>query len=249
MPDSANLFTLTDCDALSALLGAWPRFMQHQWMLTRDDGLCAMGYAPCTVRYRLGGAAVRLTVESDYPANGNVRIGVRVSEPAAFPISLRIPAFAKGASAAVGGEILSAREGEFLTINRQWQDGDEILLTLPMPVRVETAYHQAVSVKRGPLTFAYAPETREGVSEEGYKLLSATKRFGAVLIKNAPIEAEVCGSSVVLHAQGVTIPEWTMNGPSCDQPPLVSGTDGKAFDMPLVPYASAAIRLAVLPIV
>ena len=249
MPDTANLFTLKDCDSLSALLSAWPRFMQHQWMLTRDDGLCAMGYAPCTVRYRLGSAAVRLTVDSHYPASGNVRISVRVSEPAAFPISLRIPAFAKGASAAVSGEILTAKEGEFLTINRQWNDGDEILLTLPMSVRVAPAYHQAVSVTRGPLTFAYAPETHEGVSEEGYKLLSANKLFGAALVRNAPIEAEVCGDDVVLHAQGIKLPEWTMRGPSCDQPPLVSTAEGEKIDLMLVPYASAMIRLAVLPIV
>lgn len=249
MSDEANLFTLSDCESLSALLSAWPRFMQHQWMLTRDDGLCAMGYAPCSVRYRLGGASVRLTVESAYPASGSVRICVRVSEPAAFPISLRIPSYAKGASAAVGGDILSAREGEFLTINREWHDGDEIHLTLPMSVRIAPAYHQAVSVTRGPLAFAYAPQAQEGVSEEGYKLLAAKKNFGVAISKAAPIEAEINGSDVVLHAQGVTLPEWGMRGPSCDQPPLVSSCNGEIVNLTLIPYAKSAIRLAVLPIV
>lgn len=249
MADDANLFTLSDCDSLCALLGAWPRFIQHQWMLTRDDGLCAMGYAPCSVRYRLAGASVRLTVESFYPASGSVRIGVRVSEPAAFPICLRIPAWAKGASAAVGGEILSAKEGEFLTINRQWHDGDEILLTLPMQVRIAPAYHQAVSVNRGPLTFAYAPEACESVSEEGYKLLTAKKGFGMAIVKDAPIEAEVSGSDIVLHAQGVSLPEWTMRGPSCDQPPLVSASELSAVPLTLIPYAKSVIRIAVMPTV
>ena len=46
MADDANLFPLSDCDSLCALLGAWPRFIQHQWMLTRDDGLCAISYSP-----------------------------------------------------------------------------------------------------------------------------------------------------------------------------------------------------------
>jgi hypothetical protein len=249
MGDDANLFTLSDRDSLCALVNAWPRFIQHQWMLTRDDGLCAMSYAPCTVRYRLGSATVRLSVESQYPSSGSVRIGVRVSEPAAFPISLRIPAYAKGASAAVGGDILSAKEGEFLTINREWHDGDEILLTLPMPVRIATAYHQAVSITRGPLTFAYVPETAEGVSEEGYKLLAAKKGFGVALTKDVPIEAEVSGCDVVLHAQGVRIPEWGMRGPSCDQPPLVSAGSCDNVSLTLAPYAKSAIRLAVLPIV
>lgn len=249
MADDSNLFTLTDCESVCALEAAWPRFIQHQWMLTRDDGLCAMGYAPCSVRYRLGGASVRLTVESRYPASGSVRIGVRVSEPAAFPICLRIPSFAKGASAAVGGEILSAKEGEFLTVNREWHDGDEILLTLPMPVRTAPAYHQAVSVTRGPLAFAYAPAAHEGVSAEGYRLLAADEGFGAALVKDAPIEAEVTDDGVTLRAQGVLLPEWGMRGPSCDQPPLVSSQTGERVSLTLVPYASSAIRLAVLPIV
>ena len=68
----ANLFGLADGDALAALLGSWPRFVQHQWMLSRDDGLLAVSYAPCQVRYRLGGAAVRLNVESCYPVSGDI---------------------------------------------------------------------------------------------------------------------------------------------------------------------------------
>ena len=40
-----------------------------------------------------------------------------------------------------------------------------------------------------------------------------------------------------------------MRGPSCDQPPLVSAAEDEKIDLMLVPYASAMIRLAVLPIV
>jgi len=248
-PDSANMFTFEDGDALCALLGAWPRFIQHQWMLTRDDGLCAMSYGPCAVRYRLGSASVRLSVESDYPASGSVRIAVRVSEPTAFPLYLRIPAWAKGASAAVGGEILPAKEGEFLTINRQWHDGDEVLLTLPMSVQTRACYHQAVCVSRGPLRFAYAPETEEGVSEEGYRLLSAKAGFGIALDKEAGFEADVCGADVTLRTQGFPLSDWGMRGPSCDQPPLASRPQGAPQAIALVPYAKAAIRLSALPIV
>ena len=130
-------------------------------MISRDDGLCAMGYAPCSVRYRLSGASVRVDVESDYPASGSVHITVHTDTKAAFPIHLRIPEWANGATVAVDGEILPAQAGGFVTLNRDWQDGDEILLTLPMAVRRLPAFHQAVSVARGPLRFAYAPKTVE----------------------------------------------------------------------------------------
>ena len=89
--DTANLFSLEDSKTLCALLAAWPRFAASQWLLSRDDGLYAASYAPCQVRYRLAGAAVRLNVESRYPASGSVRITVGLSQSAAFPLHLRIP--------------------------------------------------------------------------------------------------------------------------------------------------------------
>lgn len=44
--EDAGLFSLEDGDALCSLLSAWPRFVQAQWMISRDDGLCAMAMRP-----------------------------------------------------------------------------------------------------------------------------------------------------------------------------------------------------------
>ena len=242
----AGLFSLEDGDALCSLLSAWPRFVQAQWMISRDDGLCAMGYAPCSVRYRLSGASVRVDVESDYPASGSVHITVHTDTKAAFPIHLRIPEWANGATVAVDGEILPAQAGGFVTLNRDWQDGDEILLTLPMAVRRLPAFHQAVSVVRGPLRFVYAPKTVEHEDT-----LSAEIGFAVALVGGEEIRVvEHMDGSVVLAARVAPLPRWGMRAASCDQPPIVlSDADvAKAFDAELVPYAEAVIRLAVLPV-
>ncbi len=244
--EDAGLFSLEDGDALCSLLSAWPRFVQAQWMISRDDGLCAMGYAPCSVRYRLSGASVRVDVESDYPASGSVHITVHTDTKAAFPIHLRIPEWANGATVAADGEILPAQAGGFVTLNRDWQDGDEILLTLPMAVRRLPAFHQAVSVARGPLRFAYAPKTVEHEDT-----LSAEIGFAVALIGGEEIRVvEHMDGSVVLAARVAPLPRWGMRAASCDQPPIVlSDADvAKAFDAELVPYAEAVIRLAVLPV-
>lgn len=248
--EDAGLFSLEDGDALCALLCAWPRFAQAQWMLSRDDGLCAMGYAPCAVRYRLAGAAVRLEVESRYPESGSVRITLGLSQSAAFPIHLRIPGWARGATAAVDGEIIPGVSGTFLTINRQWHDGDEILLTLPMTVEVCPSFHRAVTIARGPLRFAYAPAVQgEPAGDEG-RTLRAGEDFAVALVGHTDITAEMTQEGVLLHARAVPVPRWGMRGPSCDQPPIaMSGLDmSQAFDTVLVPYAKAPIRLAVLPV-
>ena len=244
--EDAGLFSLEDGDTLCSLLSAWPRFVQAQWMISRDDGLCAMGYAPCSVRYRLSGASVRVDVESDYPASGSVHITVHTDTKAAFPIHLRIPEWANGATVAVDGEILPAQAGGFVTLNRDWQDGDEILLTLPMAVRRLPAFHQAVSVARGPLRFAYAPKTVEHEDT-----LSAEIGFAVALVGGEEIRVvEHMDGSVVLAARVAPLPRWGMRAASCDQPPIVlSDADvAKAFDAELVPYAEAVIRLAVLPV-
>ena len=244
----AGLFTC-DGEAASQLLSAWPRFVQHQWMLTRDDGLCAMGYAPCSVRYRLGGVGVRALVEGDYPASGSVRITLHVERETAFPLVLRIPAWAKGASVAVGGEIVPAEAGSFLTLNRQWCDGDSLLLTLPMAAEAAPCFHQAVFVRRGPLRFAYAPEATSQTEPDGTVLSRAEGAFGVALLQDAPIESREKDGRVTLTAQAVPMRAWGLRGPDADQPPIEAQREGEPFEITLVPYAEAAIRLAVLPTV
>ena len=56
-----------------------------------------------------------------------------------------------GATVAVDGEILPAQAGGFVTLNRDWQDGDELLLTLPMATRIESRYfvEQGIDAKWG----------------------------------------------------------------------------------------------------
>ncbi len=244
--EDAGLFGLEDGDALCALLSAWPRFVQSQWMVSRDDGLCAMGYAPCSVRYRLSDASVRVDVSGEYPAGGSVRITVHTDKKAAFPIHLRIPEWANGATVAADGDILPAQAGGFVTLNRDWQDGDELLLTLPMAVRKLPAFHQAVSVARGPIRFVYAPKT---VAHDG--VLSAGMDFAVALVGAEEIRViERMDGSVALSARVTPLPRWGMRAASCDQPPIVlsDANIALAFDAELVPYAEAAIRLAVLPV-
>ena len=231
--DDAGLFGLEDGDALCALLSAWPR-------------LCAMGYAPCSVRYRLSDASVRVDVSGEYPAGGSVRITVHTDKKAAFPIHLRIPEWANGATVAADGDILPAQAGGFVTLNRDWQDGDELLLTLPRAVRKLPAFHQAVSVARGPIRFVYAPKT---VAHDD--VLSAGMDFVVALVGAEEIRViERMDGSVALSARVTPLPRWGMRAASCDQPPIVlsDANIALAFDAELVPYAEAAIRLAVLPV-
>ena len=249
LSSESNLFALDDGDALSRLLSVFPRFIRHQWLRSADGGLAAMGYAPCRIRAHLDNVSVRLNVESDYPSDGAVRIRISPERPAAFPLHLRIPAWAKGADAAVDGSRYTAKEGTFLVINREWHDGDEILLTLPMQTELLSGYHEAVSVTRGPLCYVYAPDYEERPDENGRSELVAREGFAVALDSTLTPEFVMTEDGPALRARVVPLPQWGMKGPSCDQPPigLPRELEG-AFETLLVPMARAQIRLAVLPV-
>ena len=241
--EADTLFALSDGDSACALLGAEAEILQHQWMLTRDGGLMALGYAPLSLRYRLSEEMVRIHVESAMPVEGSVRIRLELSGDCTFPLHLRIPSWAHGASAAMGGEVRTADPGTVLTLTRQWHDGDEVLLTLPMTVRRQPGYHSAVSVLRGPLLFA-APlsstETEEGI---------VCENFGVALLEDRDFVVTVDGEDIRLETAAVRLPEWGLRDGVCDQPPIDLTSSGREeFQLVLSPYAQTLLRLSVLPL-
>lgn len=98
--------------------------------------------------------AVTLRQETAFPADGRVTIHVDPAEAARFPLHLRIPPYAQGATARVGDETIGAEEGDFLMIERTWTPGDRVELTLPFGLTCQ-ADANVTAIIRGPLTYAY----------------------------------------------------------------------------------------------
>ena len=137
----------------------WPYLAQHLWYATPDHGLAAILYSECSVTATVaGGVTVTIDQHTDYPFGETVHFEIALDAPASFPLALRIPGWCDNASVTVGGEPADAdcKPGTLTTINREWRDGDTVVLTLPMPIRVNTwdAQHNAVSIDRGPLTYS-----------------------------------------------------------------------------------------------
>jgi DUF1680 family protein len=137
----------------------WPYYAQHLWYATPEGGLAAILYSESSVTAKVaGGSTVTIDQRTDYPFGGTVHLSISLDAPAKFPLALRIPGWCEGATVKVNGRAHSAKlvAGTLATIDRRWADGDAIELTLPMTVRVRAweANHNAVSVDRGPLTYA-----------------------------------------------------------------------------------------------
>jgi len=139
---------------------------------------------------------VSLTQETDYPYDGRIRITIGLEQEEDFSLRLRIPGWARGEAidgdlyvfrdrhepqymAWINGDSIKYKiEKGYLIIDRPWQDGDEVVLDLPMRVRQVAADERVkadsarMAFQRGPLVYA-----AEWVDNEGLDILDIYWEF------------------------------------------------------------------------
>jgi len=134
----------------------WPKFAAHLWMKTPDDGLVAAVWAPCVVRTHLRDVAVTIAVNTDYPFRDQIKMVVTPERAASFPLLLRVPAWADGATVRIGGGAeLAMKPGTLHRLEHAWPaTATEIAVHFPMRARVSIRYNDAVALARGPLVYS-----------------------------------------------------------------------------------------------
>ena len=109
----------------------------------------------------LDGTALKLSQESMYPWEGQVKITVDECKQAPFEIWLRIPEWAEGSRITINGKATKTpiHAASYAIIKRQWKAGDVIRIDMPMNIqlieghpRIEEVRNQ-VSIKRGPVVY------------------------------------------------------------------------------------------------
>ena len=140
----------------------WPYYAEHLVMATADNGLATMLYTANETTAKVGteGKNVTLTQTTNYPFDENVTITLASDSDVAFPLYLRIPEWANGATVKVNGEAVAAEgaAGKYVCLNRTWKNNDKVELTFPMEMSVDTWEQNkgSVSVNYGPLTLSLA---------------------------------------------------------------------------------------------
>jgi len=135
----------------------WPKLAAHLWMKTADEGLVAAAYAPCRVRFASRGVPVEVAVDTDYPFRETVTIAVRPERARHFPLVLRVPSWADGATVRLGrdpAQVLAP--GTLHRLEREWHGETVVSLRLPMRPVVTVRYNESVAVERGPLVYSLA---------------------------------------------------------------------------------------------
>ncbi len=133
----------------------WPKFVANMWMATNDNGLALVAYGPCVVKAKTGnGNEVVISEETDYPFKGTVKLTLSSSKTVRFPIDLRIPSWADSVTIKFKNKIAVVKGESHYRLNERWKNGDQIIIDIPMDIRVEKRYNNSLAVLRGPLCFS-----------------------------------------------------------------------------------------------
>lgn len=118
---------------------------------------------------RPGAEPVQISQRTSYPWDGTVTL--TIDTPGSWTLHLRIPGWvSQSPSITVNGETVdvTASAGTFAAIARDWQAGDTVELTLPMPVRRIVANPNVtddggrVALERGPLVYCVEAAGNDG---------------------------------------------------------------------------------------
>lgn len=271
--DDANIFGLEPnfgcCTA--NLHQGWPKYVRSLWMRTREGGLAAVSYAPCTVSTLIGDIPVELDVHTDYPFEEVVNIIVGVAEPVSFPMRLRIPGWCSDAAININGSptLLPPIQDGYITLDRHWMDGDIVQLTLPMQVTAISRDNGAAGLRLGPLVLAL------GICENWCPVAGApglaeweihprrSWNFGLWLespggisawsvehTKVGPVPFALDSAPIHVYAQSALLPQWELDGAStASLPASPVETNMPVHLIALVPYGSARLRIAEFPVI
>ncbi|QNL50556.1 glycoside hydrolase family 127 protein [Olivibacter sp. SDN3] len=137
----------------------WPYYAEHLFMATPDNGIAALLYSAAEVTAKVAdGKEIRVETVSNYPFEDQIVFKLHTDGGVHFPYYLRIPAWCNEAKLQLNGEEINERfeAGTYAKIEREWQDGDEVVLTLPMQLQVTKSeqHKNSVSINRGPLTYS-----------------------------------------------------------------------------------------------
>ncbi|MBV1853735.1 beta-L-arabinofuranosidase domain-containing protein [Catellatospora tritici] len=248
----------------------WSYFTDNLVQATADRGLAVTMYAPSTTTAKVGAGAatVTLTQETSYPFNGAVTLRLATSGAVAFPLYARIPSWCPNPSLTVNGAAQPVVAGPaYVAVNRTWNNGDTVVLTLPMSPKTTTwtANQNAISVSNGPLTYSLEigqnflryndpnsawPEWQVfPTSAWNYGLVPGT--FAAVAGGGSGNPFTPAGTPVALTAQARPIPNWQADSENVvsrlQLSPVASSEPIKTVR--LIPMGAASLRITSFPVI
>jgi len=176
----------------------------------RKNELAVHLYGANSADLTVGDTFVHLKQDTQYPWDGDIRLQLAVERPSQFTLQLRIPGWCRRAQISVNGMTVDLDQcvtNGYAAIAREWRNGDEVRISLSMPVDRIYA-HPAVSedggrvaLQRGPVVYCIE-ETDLGGEPQRLRLPASSEisaRYdasllgGAAVLEGTALEADTFG--------------------------------------------------------
>lgn len=143
----------------------WPYFSEHLVFASPDNGVAVAIYGACKANVKVGdGKQVVIHEQTQYPFDDCISFTVKCDKPVRFPFYFRIPSWTSGAKLSINKKNLQVNliGGKYVCVTREWKEGDEVRLMLPMSLSFHTwqINKNSISVNYGPLTFSLKIDER-----------------------------------------------------------------------------------------
>ena len=195
------------------------------------SGIQLHQYVPGTVE----SGDLALTVETDYPWHGSIKITIDRAPSTETAISVRIPAWAEGAT--VDGKPVAA--GTYASIAKAWSAGDQLLLELPLSGRITApdprvdAVRGCVAIERGPLVYALEKQDQPSGNAPDDLVIDPTAGI------TEEERADLLDGVVVLRTKGAVVDRsQVIAGPAGHPRPAASTTPTELVAIPYHVWAN-----------
>jgi len=257
-----------------------PYYVEQMWLSAPNNGIVASLYGPSSVSAKVGKNQTEIVIDekTNYPFSERIDFKINTKKRVSFPFILRIPEWTDSPKIEINGIEIENEitPGTFVTIERNFSDGDIISLKVPMKVKTSSWPNNQIGVERGPLVYSYSIPKKINIVEDYERSTEEFPAFdmqpdgvwnyalslsnGGISVENQDVKGypwDEGNSPVKLKIPVRLVENWEMkkvpdemlkqNVYKTPAIPQTPELNNEIKYIELVPYGSTTLRITVFP--